>query len=449
MDTLQGYKNKSKDYKALAFFPLLVFLGLFLGGGILFTIQGIEQPFGQIPLLASIVFAIIVAFIMNKTLSFEDKFNVFCKTAANEGVMMMVLIFMLAESFSSVSRAMGGVESVVNLGLSIIPSRLIIPGVFLVACFISVSTGTMVGTVVTVIPIAVGIIEASSVNPAVAMAAVLSGSMFGDNMSVISDTTIAATRGVGAEMKDKFRMNVLIALPAVLIASVLFAIFGRTGEIPVETLEFNFIKILPYFGVLIASIMGANVVLVLISGILASGIIGMLVSSMSFIDFMQAIQQGLDNMAGIAVLSILVRGLIGLIEIYGGIDWLLNSLTSRINSKRGAEFSMAILVSAITFSVLDNTVAIITSAPLVKKIGDEYGVIPARMASLLDIFSCVTMSLVPHSGTIAMLSLAGGISPLDIGRYSFYQIFLGIFTILSIVLGVYPGSKRKAELEKN
>ena len=214
--------QKSKKYGGLAFIPLVVFLALFLGSGIFFLIQGVEKPFGQIPLLSALLVALVIAFAMNKGVSLDEKISIFGKSASESGVMLMVVIFMLAGSFSSVSKAMGGVESVVNLGLSFIPTNFLVPGVFIIGCFISISTGTCVGTVVTMAPIAMGIAQASGINSAMAMGAVLGGAMFGDNLSVISDTTIAATRGVGAELKDKFRMNFKIALPAA-VASIIYA----------------------------------------------------------------------------------------------------------------------------------------------------------------------------------------------------------------------------------
>lgn len=435
--------QKSKKYGGLAFIPLVVFLALFLGSGIFFLIQGVEKPFGQIPLLSALLVALVIAFAMNKGVSLDEKISIFGKSASESGVMLMVVIFMLAGSFSSVSKAMGGVESVVNLGLSFIPTNFLVPGVFIIGCFISISTGTCVGTVVTMAPIAMGIAQASGINSAMAMGAVLGGAMFGDNLSVISDTTIAATRGVGAELKDKFRMNFKIALPAAVASIIAFSFAGGSVSNPVGPLEYSLIKVVPYLAVLASAIAGVNVVVVLICGIVLSGLVGFITASLTFATFMQAINSGMEGMAGVALLALFIRGIIGLIQNNGGIDWLVNKLTLRVKSRKGAEYSIAALVGALAFCLLDNTVAILTAAPIAKSIGDQFKIAPKRMASLLDIFACVALCIAPHTSMIVLLSTTTGTSPIHILQYAFYQMFLGIAAIITIQFDLMSTTEEK------
>ena len=245
-----------KQYGALAFTPLVVFLVLFLGSGLFFTFQGAEKPFGQVPILACLLVGMVVAFAMNPGVKLDEKISAFSKGASESGVLLMILIFMFAGSFSSVSRAMGGVDSVVNLGLSLIPTHFLVPGIFIIGAFISTATGTCVGTVVTMAPIAQGIAMSAAINPALTMGAVLGGAMFGDNLSVISDTTIAATKGVGAEMKDKMKMNFLIALPAAIAAIIAFSFAGGSVTNAVDVAEYSLIKVIPYIAVLAGAISG-------------------------------------------------------------------------------------------------------------------------------------------------------------------------------------------------
>lgn len=438
-------QTKGKNYGGLAFLPLVVFLGLFLGSGLLYTILGtVERPFNEVPLLGALLVAMVVAFAMNRQVTLDEKITVFSKSAADSGVMLMVLIFMFAGAFSSVSRAMGGVDSVVNLGLSLIPSRFLAPGIFIIGCFISISTGTCVGTVAAMAPIAQGIAEASGMNPAMAMGAVLGGAMFGDNLSIISDTTIAATRGVGAQMKDKFRMNFKIALPAAIAAIVVFAFAGGAAVPTTEALDFSLIKVIPYIAVLVAAIAGVNVMVVLLGGVALSGIVGFITGSITFAGFMQALSDGMKGMVEVTLLAIFIRGIIGLIQQNGGVEWLVEKLTLRVKTRRGAEYSIAALVGALSFSLLDNTVAILTAAPIAKTIGDQYQVAPKRMASLLDTFACVALCIAPHTGMITLLSTTAGISPIHILRFAFYQMFLGVAAIITIQFGLMRTPEEKA-----
>lgn len=432
-----------KSYGVLAFVPLMVFLVLFLGSGLIFMAQGVDKPFGQVPILAALLMGTVVAFAMNPSVKIDEKIATFSKSASDSGVLLMVLIFMFAGAFSSVSREMGGVASVVNLGLSFIPKHFLVPGIFIIGGFISISTGTCVGTIVTVAPIAQGIAEAAGINPALAMGAVLGGAMFGDNLSVISDTTIAATRGVGAEMKDKFRMNFKIALPAALAAITVFSFAGGSVTNAVGPMEYSIVKVIPYLAVLVSAVAGLNVLIVLIGGMFLSGIIGLITSSLTFATLMQAVSSGMKGMAEIAFLALFVRGIIGLVQMNGGIDWLVSKMSGHVKTRKGSEYSIALLVALLAFCLLDNTVAILTAAPIAKTAGDRYGIPPKRIASLLDIFACVTLCLAPHTSMIVLLSTTAGVSPLNVLQYCFYQMFLGIAAIITIQFGLLRTSEER------
>ena len=435
--------DSPKNYGFWAFLPLLAFLGLFLGSGLFFTAVGSESPFGQVPILGALMVGVILAFLMNRSVSFDQKVAAFSSGIADGGVLMMVLIFACAGMFSTVSKAMGGVDSVVNLGLSIIPSSFLVPGIFVIGCLISISTGTCYGTIVALAPIAQGIIEATGINPGLAMGAVFGGAMFGDNLSVISDTTIAATRGVGAEMKDKFRMNFKIAIIAALAAVVLFAITGFGAAETVTAGEYSIIKVIPYLVVLVTAIAGMNVFMVLISGTALAAIIGFATSSLTFPGLMQAISGGVKGMVEVVFVTLFVRGIVGIVEMNGGIDWLVKTISNRIRSRKGAEYSIALLVGSLSFALLDNTVAILTAAPIAKEIGERHNIAPKRMASILDIFACVALCIAPHTGMITILSTTASISPFSILSHVYYQMCLGLVAILTIQFGMLRTREEK------
>lgn len=287
--------TEKKNYGGWAFIPLVVFLVIYLGGGMFFSARGVASPFNQLPRHAALLIGVIIAFAMNRKMKLDDKINIFTTTSGESGVMMMALIFLLAGAFAGVAKGMGGVDSVVNLGLTFVPKQFLVPGLFVISAFISTAMGTSTGTLVAVAPIALGISEKVGLNPAITLAAVLGGAMFGDNLSVISDTTIAATRGVGCEMKDKFRMNFLIAIPAAIATIIAFTILGGAGQIEGE-LSYNLIKVVPYLAVLIAAVAGVNVFTVLIGGILFAGLVGFVTGSMTFVTFFQSVAKGMDGM---------------------------------------------------------------------------------------------------------------------------------------------------------
>ncbi|PIE98808.1 MAG: sodium:proton antiporter [Treponema sp.] len=435
-------ERSEKRYGFIAFIPLLVFLVLYIGFGLFFTARGVPKAFKQFPRHVALLIGIFVAVLMNRKEKFSTKIDVFSKEAGNAGVMLIGLIYLLAGGFQGVAKAMGGVDSIVNLGLTYIPSILLIPGVFLMSCFISTAIGTSMGTIAAMAPIAIGVAMKSDLNLAVACSAVIGGAYFGDNLSIISDTTISATKGVGCEMKDKFRMNLFISLPAAIIAFIIYAIMGGKGVIT-GNLEFNIIRILPYIVVLITALMGVNVVGVLFVGIIMSGIIGMLQGTLTFMTFVQSVGAGMEDMMSITIVAILISGLIGLIKYYGGVDWLINKITSKINSRKGAEYGIAFLSGLLSISLVNNTIAIIISAPIAKEIGLQYKISPKRLASLLDIFACAFLALCPHDGGMLIVTGLAGVSPTAVLSHSYYIFALILVSILTIQFGLLRTKEEK------
>ena len=441
-------ENK-KGLGGISFLPLFIFLGLYIGSGVFFSIKGAASPFNQFPRHVALFIAIGVAVLMNKNKKIDDKIEIFSKNAGSSGVMIMGLIYLLAGGFSGAAKSMGGVESVVNLGLTFIPSTFIVPGIFLISCFIATAMGTSMGTMAAMAPIAVGVAAKSNMDVAITLAAVMGGAYFGDNLSILSDTTISATRGVGCEMKDKFRMNFLIAIPAAVLTMVLYTVMGKAGEIE-GNLTFSFIKVIPYLLVLAGALAGGNVVLVLMGGIVLCVIVGFATGSVTFLPFIKAIGNGMEDMMGITIVAILIAGIIGVIKENGGIEWLIEKITSKVKTRSGAEYGIGILSGALSASLVNNTVAIIISAPIAKEIGSKYHIAPKRLASLIDIFACGTLALCPHDGGMLIMTGMGHVSPIDILKFAYYPVFLIIATLITIKFGLLrtPEEKEFARMAK-
>ena len=436
---------KQQKGSGLALFPFLIFIVVYMGSGLILQAQGVEMAFYQFPATVSALVAIIVAFIMFKG-SIDEKFNTFLKGAGNEDIIIMCFIFILAGAFSTVAGAMGGVESSVNFALSIIPPQYITAGIFIIACFISLATGTSVGTIVAVGPIAVGLAEKGGLNLALVIASLVGGSMFGDNLSVISDTTIAATRTQGCEMRDKFRLNLMIALPAAIGTVILLLIFGKpVNVVEASSYTYNIVKMLPYILVLVASLIGVNVFVVLTAGILSSGIIGLVYGDLTLVSLAQNINGGFNGMFELVILSLLIGGLAQMINQAGGIEWILVKVKSMIRGRKSAEIGIAALVSLVDMATANNTIAIIISGPIAKEICNEYKVDPRRSASLLDSFSCVMQGMIPYGGQllIAVGFTNGALSVVDIMPLLWYQMLLAVFAIVSIYIPFTDGVIRK------
>ena len=411
--------------------PFLVFIGFYLGSGIILDSMGVELAFYQLPAPVAIFPGIIVAFLLFKG-SIKEKFETFLEGCGHQDIITMCIIYLLAGGFAIVSKSMGGVDSTVNLGLTYVPSHYIAPGLFVIAGFISTATGTSVGSIVSLAPIAVGLAEKSGVSMPLVLAALMGGAMFGDNLSIISDTTIAATRTQGVEMKDKFRVNIKIAAPAAILTLLLLIVFGKP-EIAPETgvYAFNIVKVLPYIFVLTLSLIGINVFVVLTAGIALSGAIGLFYGDFTWLGYAKEIYNGFTGMTEIFLLSLLTGGLASLVTKAGGVDWIMSTIEKRIKGVKSAQMGMALLVTLTDMAVANNTVAIIINGPIAKKISDRYGVDPKKSASVLDIFSCIAQGAIPYGAQmLIMLSFAGGkVSPFDIIPLLWNQIILAVFTI--------------------
>ncbi len=429
--------EKTKKGNAWALFPLLLFMLLFLGVGI------ISGDFTTMPLNVAITITVIVALLMNRKEKFATKVEVFTKGAGHSNIILMMLIFILAGAFSTTTEKMGGVSSIVNLGLSLIPENLIIVGLFIICMFVSISMGTSVGTVAAIAPVGFGFAQATDVSAALAMATVVGGAMFGDNLSMISDTTIAAVRTQHTKMKDKFKVNFRIVLPgAILTIIILFLLTNGISMDHSKSYDFQLVKVIPYLLVLILALVGVNVIIVLIGGTVLSGMIGLIDGSFGWKGLLNAVTKGIIGMEDIAMIALLIGGLVGLIQHNGGIDWLLNFVRDRVRSKRGAELGIASLVSVADISTANNTISIIMSGPLAKNIADEYDVDPRKSASILDIFGGCFQGLLPYSPQVISAAGVAGISPFLLVPYSIYPIMLGICGLIAIILG-YPKLKKR------
>ncbi|MFD1780610.1 Na+/H+ antiporter NhaC family protein [Fredinandcohnia salidurans] len=419
-----------------ALFPLLIFVLLFVGTG------AISGDFSNMPLNVAIIIASAIALIMNKKEKLSTKIDIFTKGAGHPNIMLLAVIFILAGAFAETAKGMGAVESTVNMGLTFIPSNLLMVGLFVVGCFISLSMGTSMGTVAALAPIGIGIAEQTGIPLALAMGTVIGGAMFGDNLSMISDTTIAAVRTQQTKMSDKFKTNFLIVLPAVIVSAII--LWFVTAGNSVETLgdySYEFIKVVPYLAVLIVALLGVNVLIVLLGGTIFAGIIGLVDGSYTLTGFIKAVSQGVINMEDLAIVAILIGGMIGIIQHNGGIQWLLNFVTSKIKTKKGAEFGIAGLVSVTDLATANNTISIIITGPLAKNIADEYQIDPRKSASILDIFSSSWQGLVPYGGQMLVASGLAAISPLSILAYSYYPIAILICGIIAILIG-FPRFER-------
>ena len=414
--------------------PFIVFIGLYLGTGVFLQMSGTEMAFYQLPSPVAAFVGIIVAFfIVDGTL--KHKVHIFLRGCGQEDIMTMCMVYLLAGAFATVAKAMGGVDATVNLGLAFIPPQFIAAGIFIIAAFISTATGTSVGAIVSVGPIAIGLAEKSGVYLPLVLGALIGGAMFGDNLSMISDTTIASTRTQGVEMKDKFRVNLAIVLPTALLTIILLLIFGQPTQTPqIDTLSYNVIKVLPYLLVLGMSLCGLNVFLVLLSGIIASGIVGLAYGDFGLLGFSTNIYNGFTSMNEIFILSLFTGGLAGLVIQAGGITWLLEKVEKLIKGPKSAELGIATLVSLTDIAVANNTVAIIINGSIAKQLSNKYKVDPRRTSTLLDVFACIWQGIIPYGAQmLIMLKFTeGSVGFSMVFPFLWYQGLLAIFAISSI-----------------
>ncbi len=424
--------------RAIALLPIGVFLVIFLGAGI------ITGDFYAMPAIVAFLIALCVAFLQNRKLSFEEKIKIIAKGVGDENIVTMSLIFLCAGGFSGAVTAAGGVESTVNLGLSILPSNIAVAGLFVIGCFISISMGTSMGTIAALAPIAVGISEKTGFDPAICVGAVVCGAMFGDNLSMISDTTIAAVKTQGCEMRDKFKENFLIVLPAAVVSIIIFLIAtGNVHYAVTEQLPYDLLKVVPYLLVLVGALIGINVFVVLIGGTVVSLIVGVITGSIAPAQIFLAVGGGVMNgeaiggvtgMYDITVISIVVACIVSLVKEYGGIQFVLDLIKSKINSTKGAELGIAGLSLLVDACTANNTVAIVMAGPIAKEISDEFGVSSKRSASLLDIFSSVGQGLIPYGAQLLSAASLTGLTPFAIMPYLFYPILMAVSAVCFILL---------------
>jgi Na+/H+ antiporter NhaC len=427
--------EKEKKGRAIALLPIGVFLIIFLGAGIVF------KDFYAMPAIVAFLIALFVAFLQNKELSFNKKIEVIAKGVGEENIITMSLIFLCAGGFSGAVTAAGGVDSTVNLGLSLIPAHFAVAGLFLIGCFISVSMGTSMGTIAVLAPIAVGISEKTGFALSICIGAVVCGAMFGDNLSMISDTTIAAVKTQGCEMKDKFKANFFIVLPAAIITVLIFWFVTRNMNFHLEeNLSYSLWEVLPYMVVLLGALIGINVFVVLISGIVISLIVGVSMGHIALSEMFQVVGNGVTSMYDITVISIIVACIVSLVKEHGGIQFILNLIKSKINGRRGAEFGIALLALFVDACTANNTVAIVMTGPIAKEISEEFDVDPRRSASLLDMFTSVGQGIIPYGAQLLSAATLTGLTPLQIIPNLYYPLLMGVCGVLAIIFR--PQSKK-------
>lgn len=427
---MQQIENKIVDAKKgwLALSPLIVFLCLYLVTSIL------VNDFYKVPITVAFLVSSVYAVAITRGLPLNERVMQFSMGAANKDIILMIWIFILAGAFAQSAKDIGSIDATVNLTLQFLPANLLLAGFFLASCFISLSIGTSVGTIVALTPVVAGIAEKTDMNMAFMTAIVVGGAFFGDNLSFISDTTIAATRTQGCAMRDKFRVNFLIVMPAALLVLVYYIFAGMDVEVSHEPVSIEWLKVLPYLIVLVSAFMGMNVALVLVLGIVSTGVIGLLTGSLTFFDWFASMGNGITGMGELIIVTLLAGGMLELIRYNGGIAYILHVLTRRIEGKRGAELCIATLVSIANVCTANNTIAIITVGPLAKDIAGKYGVDNRKSASILDTFSCVVQGIIPYGAQLLIASKLASLSPISIIGYLYYPMCVGVIAIVCILL---------------
>lgn len=411
--------------------PLLVFLGLYLVTSIL------VNDFYKVPITVAFMVSSIYAVCITRGIPLGERIQRFSQGASSPSLMLMVWIFILAGAFARSAKDMGAIDATVNLTLQLLPESMLLPGLFLAACFISLSIGTSVGTVVALTPMAVGIAQQTGTLLPMVVAIVVGGAFFGDNLSFISDTTIVATQTQGCRMSDKFRVNIRIVLPAALLVLCLYLFLGHSVQAPTEVPDVQWYKVIPYLVVLVTALCGMNVMLVLVLGLLLTGGMGIAFGAYDFFGWFDAMGKGVLGMSELIIVTLLAGGMLELIRYNGGIDYIMQLLTRRIRGKRGAEFTIAGLVMFTNVCTANNTIAIMATGPLAHDIATRYGVDSRKSASLLDTFSCLAQGLLPYGAQLLMAAGLASISPASIIGYLYYPMAMGAFAVLSILFR-YP-----------
>ena len=415
----------------IALSPLFVFIAFYLVTSI------IAGDFYKIPITVAFMISSVYAIIICNGKPLMQRINTYSRGAATEQMMLMIWIFVLAGAFAHSAKMMGSIDATVNLTLSLLPPQMILAGLFLAACFISLSIGTSVGTVAALVPIAAGVATETGTDVALMTAIIVGGSFFGDNLSFISDTTIMATQTQGCRLSDKFRVNVFIVAPAAIVILIVYFLMGTGVQTPQQIPPVEWVKVIPYLMVLITAILGMNVMAVLTLGILLTGLIGLLTGSFDIYGWFGAMGEGILSMGELIIITMMAGGMLELIRQQGGIDFIIRLLTRRVNGKRGAELSIAALVSLVDICTANNTVAILTVGRISKEVGDRYGVDNKKCASILDTFSCTVQGLIPYGAQMLIAAGLASLNPISILPYLYYPFALGIVALLSILFR-YP-----------
>ncbi len=412
----------------LALSPLLVFLCIYVITSL------IARDFYKVPVAAAFIIASAYALLITRSVEkTDDKIAIFSKGAGDRNVLLMIWIFVLAGAFAATAKEIGAIDATVNATLHILPGKLIYAGLFLAACFISMAIGTSVGTVVALVPIATGIAAETGTGVPFITAIIVGGAFFGDNLSFISDTTVAATKSQGCSMKDKFRANLWIAAPAAIIVAIIYIILGLKVEAVPAGEPVQWLGLIPYLLVIGLALSGMNVVTVLALGIGVNGVIGWITGAYDFVGWMSSIGSGISSMGELIIVSLLAGGMLEIIRYNGGMEFIIGGLTRRIGGKRAAGFSIAALVSLVNLCTANNTIAIITTGPLAKDITDKFGLDPRKTASILDTFSCFVQGIIPYGAQMLMASGLAGVSSAAIIGNLYYPFALGFMAVLSIL----------------
>lgn len=419
----------------LALSPLILLIVLIA----LFTGYSAEESHKDTSLSLTVAFMIssIYAVAISGGMPIKKRIDTYSRGAGANNLMLMLWIYVLAGAFAASAKAMGAVDATVNLSLSLLPASMILPGLFLAACFISLSIGTSVGTIVALVPIAAGLAHSVDANLALTVAIIVGGAYFGDNLSFISDTTVVATQTQGCQMNDKFRVNALIVIPAAVIILIIYGILGAGTKAPTHIDAIQYMKVLPYIVVLVTAIAGMNVMAVLTLGSILCGIIGIIDGGYDIFGWFSAMGNGVIGMGELIIIAMMAGGMLEIIRENGGIDFIISKITAHVNSKRGAELSIAALVSMVNICTANNTVAILTVGNISKKIGDKFGVDNRKAASILDTFSCTIQGLIPYGVQMLLAAGLSGLSPLDIIPYLYYPMAIGLAALFAILFR-YP-----------
>ena len=419
----------------LALSPLFVLMAFI----VMFTIYSVDKTQNEPNLSLSVAFMIssIYAVIIFGGIPIKKRIDTFSKGAGASNLMLMLWIYVLAGAFAASAKSMGAIDATVNMALNFLPASLVLPGLFLAACFISISIGTSVGTVVALVPIAAGIAHSTGSNVALITAIVVGGAYFGDNLSFISDTTVVATQTQNCKMSDKFMVNAIIVAPAAIIVLAIYAVMGADFNAPANVGQVEYLKVIPYIAVLITAVMGINVMGVLTIGLILCGLIGILDGDYNIYGWFGAMGDGVLSMGELVIIAMMAGGMLEIIRENGGIDYIIEKITNKISGKRGAEFSIAALVSFVNICTANNTVAILTVGSISKKISDRFGVDNRKAASILDTFSCCIQGIIPYGVQILLAAGLANLNPIQIVPYLYYPIAIGLAATLAIIFR-YP-----------